>query len=330
MSANYRSFLCCLQARTNKVHSAENRKMKVEIISARTKEVLHTLEDASIYTTIEEIKIAYEKVKPKLYPSRQAYRKEPRGKILSNDATLRSLEFDNTARLYFKDLGPQIGWKTVFLTEYAGPFFLYPLFYARPSFIYGSGASAKAIHPYVHIACACYVFHYGKRLAETHFIHRFSNGTMPIMNLFKNSIYYWGFTCFIAYFINHPLYTPASFGDLQVYASLAGFIFCQLGNYSIHVALRNLRPEGTKERKIPMPTSNPFTWLLNLVSCPNYTYEIGSWFWFTVLTQTVMSGVFTFAGCFQMVLWAIKKHKNYRREFKDYPRKRKAIIPFVI
>ncbi len=32
---------------------------------------------------------------------------------------------------------------------------------------------------------------------------------------------------------------------------------------------------GTKERKVPYPTGNPFTVLFNLVSCPNYTYEVG-------------------------------------------------------
>lgn len=271
----------------------------------------------------------YEQTKH-VHASRQCYRKEPRGKFLDDSVTLRSLEFDNIAKLYFKDLGPQVGWKTVFLAEYIGPFVLYALFYLRPSLIYGVSASDAPVHTYVHIACGAYLFHYAKRVLETHFIHRFSNSTMPIANLFKNCSYYWGFTCFIAYYINHPLYTPASFGDAQVYLALAAFLFCQAGNYSIHVALRDLRPSGTKERKIPVPTSNPFTLLFNFVSCPNYSYEVGSWIWFTVMTQTVAPGVFALLGAAQMTQWAIKKHKNYRREFKDYPRGRKAIIPFII
>lgn len=135
------------------------------------------------------------------------------------------------------------------------------------------------------IACACWVFHYAKRLFETVFVHRFSNATMPIMNIFKNSIYYWGFAAFVAYYINHPLYTAPSFGTTQVYLGLAAFIFNELGNFSIHVALRNLRPEGSKVRKIPFPTSNPFTSLFNFVSCPNYSYEIGSWIAFTFMCQ---------------------------------------------
>ena len=105
------------------------------------------------------------------------------------------------------------------------------------------------------------------------------------------------------------------------------------------------------ERKIPYPTSNPFTGLFSLVSCPNYTYEIGAWVAFTIMTQCipgnfyqflknsfiryatnflfVVAGLFTLAGAYQMTVWALGKHRNYRKEFKDYPR-RKAIFPFIL
>jgi len=62
--------------------------------------------------------------------------------------------------------------------------------------------------------------------------------------------------------------------------------FCELGNLSIHIALRNLRPPGTKVRLIPVSTTNPFTLLFNFVSCPNYTYEVGSWIGFTIMTSS--------------------------------------------
>ena len=46
-------------------------------------------------------------------------------------------------KLYFKDLGPQIGWTTVFLAEYAGPLFIFLLFYIRPQVIYGQDANKQ-------------------------------------------------------------------------------------------------------------------------------------------------------------------------------------------
>ena len=66
------------------------------------------------------------------------------------------------------------------------------------------------------LGTACWCVHYAKRLLETLFVHRFSKGTMPLFNIFKNSGYYWGFAAYVAYFVCHPLYTPPRLGTLQV------------------------------------------------------------------------------------------------------------------
>lgn len=43
----------------------------------------------------------------------------------------------------------------------------------------------------------------------------------------------------------------------------------------------------------------------------------------------VIAWFFLFAGAYMMAVWAIKKHKNYKKEFgKDYPR-RNIMIPFI-
>ncbi|KAG1683095.1 Very-long-chain enoyl-CoA reductase [Nymphon striatum] len=165
------------------------------------------------------------------------------GKPLPDEATLSSLGLKNGSNLYLKDLGTQIGWKTVFLCEYAGPLVLYLIMYSRPKFFYGSVATTS-IHRVVHLAAGCWSFHYVKRLLETLFVHRFSHNTMPISNLFKNCSYYWLFGMIIGYFVNHPLYTPPMYGNLQVYTGLGIFVIGELGNFSIHMLLRNLRPKG--------------------------------------------------------------------------------------
>uniref|UniRef100_A0A8I5ZWG2 Trans-2,3-enoyl-CoA reductase like 2 n=1 Tax=Rattus norvegicus TaxID=10116 RepID=A0A8I5ZWG2_RAT len=148
--------------------------------------------------------------------------------------------------------------------------------------------------------------------------------------LFQNCTYYWGFAAWMAYYINHPLYTPPTYGVQQVKLALAIFVICQLGNFSIHMALRDLRPAGSKTRKIPYPTKNPFTWLFLLVSCPNYTYEVGSWIGFAIMTQCVPVALFSLVGFTQMTIWAKGKHRSYLKEFRDYPPLRMPIIPFLL
>ncbi|CAD7088720.1 unnamed protein product [Hermetia illucens] len=279
-------------------------------------------------TTVTELKdIIKSQIKKAPHPDRQSIRLEARGKPVKDTETLQSLGIRDGSKLYLKDLGPQIGWKTVFLAEYAGPLAVYLLFYQRPQLIYGADASLP-ISTTTHIAAACWSVHYVKRLMETIFVHRFSHNTMPIRNLFKNCSYYWGFAAYVAYHVNHPLFTSPC--AVQVFAGLAAFLLCELGNFSIHVNLRNLRPPGSKVRKIPRPDGNPLTSLFNFVSCPNYTYEIGAWVSFSVMTQCIPAFLFAIAGGWQMAVWALGKHRNYRKEFSDYPKGRKAIFPFVL
>uniref|UniRef100_A0A3Q3NEJ1 Trans-2,3-enoyl-CoA reductase-like 2a n=1 Tax=Labrus bergylta TaxID=56723 RepID=A0A3Q3NEJ1_9LABR len=184
---------------------------------------------------------------------------------------------------YFRDLGPQFGWTMVFLAECVGALLTYLLFYFRVPYIYSHRfVSTSSPHPVV-LACACHSFHYGKRLIETIFVHRFSHGTMPLRTIIRNCAYYWGFSAWLAYYINHPLYTPP-YGDLQVHYALVLFAMCEIGNFSIHLTLNNLKGDS-RGRRFPVPTKNPFTWLFYFVSCPNYTYEVGSWVSFSIMTQ---------------------------------------------
>ncbi|OXU25677.1 hypothetical protein TSAR_006052 [Trichomalopsis sarcophagae] len=298
----------------------------VEVVSAGSSKSIASV-TVSPTTTIAEIKQQLHSLKKAPYAQRQCLRLEPKGKALSDSETVKSLQLKYGSKLYFKDLGPQIGWKTVFLAEYAGPLFVYLWVYQRPWIFYGDVPDAK-IDSVVHWAAACWSLHYAKRLLETLFVHRFSHATMPLRNLFKNCSYYWLFTMYVAYHVNHPLYTPPSSARFVIGAAM--FFLCELGNLSIHLALRNLRPPGTTIRRIPVATGNPFTLLFNFVSCPNYTYEVGSWIGFTIMTQCLPAGLFMLAGAYQMAVWALGKHKLYKKEFSDYPKSRKAIFPFVL
>ncbi|XP_042366416.1 very-long-chain enoyl-CoA reductase [Plectropomus leopardus] len=301
---------------------------EVRVLDAKTKELLCFLDKVEPYSTIGDIKSLFHKSHPHWYPARQALKLDPKEKSLRDDEVLQSLPVGTTATMYFRDLGPQLGWTMVFLAECIGPLLTYLLFYFRVPYIYSHKyAFTSSPHPVVALACTCHTFHYMKKLIETIFVHHFSHGTMPLRTIVRNCAYYWGFSAWLAYYINHPLYTPPSYGELQVNYALVIFVICELGNFSIHLVLNNLRGE---RRRFPMPTKNPFTWLFFFVSCPNYTYEVGAWVSFSIMTQCLPVALYTLLGFIQMTIWAKGKHRAYSREFKDYPSFRMAIIPLIL
>lgn len=109
----------------------------------------------------------------------------------------------------FKDLGPQIAYDVVFYVEYLGPLVIFPLVYFLRSYLY-PGVATTPIHPVQTYAMVFWAAHFAKRELETAFVHTFSNATMPIGNLYRNSLYYYSFAFSVAYFICHPNYVPPS------------------------------------------------------------------------------------------------------------------------
>ncbi|KAJ9581162.1 hypothetical protein L9F63_023667, partial [Diploptera punctata] len=86
----------------------------IEILNAQNSKPVGTLNNLTATTSIRELKKKIYGIKKSLYPERQAIRLEPKGKTLKDNDTLKDLGLKNGTKLYVKDLGPQIGWNTVF------------------------------------------------------------------------------------------------------------------------------------------------------------------------------------------------------------------------
>nr|XP_004665438.1 trans-2,3-enoyl-CoA reductase-like [Jaculus jaculus] len=303
---------------------------EIEILDARTRKQMCIVDKMAQTSTVHDVKQKFHKACPKWCPSRVGLQLECGGTFLKDYITIQSIAASSIVTLYFTDLGQQVSWTTVFLAEYSGPLFIYLLFYLRISYIYDVRESSRRLrHPVVHLACFCHCSHYIRHLLETLFVHKVSAGHTPLKNLIKGCAFYWGFTSWMAYYINHPRYTPPSFGNRQVIASSVSFLMCEAGNHFINVMLAHPSHTGSNA-SFPSPNYNPFTWMFLLVSCPNYTYEIGSWISFSVMTQTLPVGIFTLLMSIQMTLWAKKKHKIYLKKFNTYMHRKSAIIPFIL
>lgn len=278
--------------------------------------------------TVSDLKKEYAKISKKSI-HRLSFKyegSEDKAKVirLDNDSkTIDSYGLGKEPLLTFKDLGPQIGYRFVFLVEYFGPMAFVGFYYLRPSLIFGSGIT-KPYNWVAEMAVLCWITHFLKRELETIFVHKFSRPTMPLTNLFKNCSYYWTFGAVIGYPLCHPDFVPPSL--MQVYIGLGIFTVSEIGNLICHLMLSNMRPaEGSQKREIPRG------FLFDYVACPNYTFEILSWVGFSIMTQLSFSYLFTLVGFLQMADWAVKKHNGYKKTYDtEYTKlKRKAIIPFI-
>lgn len=250
----------------------------------------------------------------KFYPSRQRLTlplppgSKQRATLLDYKKSLKEYSDGNSGNLtvVFKDLGPQVSYRTLFFFEYLGPLILYPIFYYFPVYQFFGYKGERVIHPVQTYALYYWCFHYFKRIMETFFVHRFSHATSPISNVFRNCAYYWSFGSYIAYYVNHPLYTPVS--DLQMKIGFAFGIICQIANFYCHILLKNLRSaDGSGGYQIPRG------FLFNIVTCANYTTEIYQWLGFNIATQTVAGYIFLVVAAFIMTNWALAKHRRLKK-----------------
>jgi very-long-chain enoyl-CoA reductase len=148
--------------------------------------------------------------------------------------------------------------------------------------------------------------HYVKRELETVFVHRFSNETMPLKNIFKNSAGYWLlFGMFTMIPLLHPSNSAMHTRKHKDTVFFLLFTLCELLNLKCHLVLKGLRRPGTTERGIPKGFG------FNQVSCANYWWEFCSWVAFAGLSEQYGAYAFAAASFYQMYEWAVKKHKRY-------------------
>ena len=100
-----------------------------------------------------------------------------------------------------------------------------------------------------------------------------------------------------------------------------------LGGFALNVAadraLRRLRAPGESVYRIPR--GGAFEW----VSCPNYLGEILEWTGWAIASWSLAGAAFAVYTAANLAPRAFAHHAWYRRQFRDYPARRKALIPFV-
>jgi hypothetical protein len=108
---------------------------------------------------------------------------------------------------------------------------------------------------------------------------------------------------------------------------LAG-LFLFLAGLAVNVhsdqVLLDLRAGGRTGYAVPQRG------LHRLVASPNYLGELVEWAGFAILTWSPAAAVFVLFTAANLVPRAIANLRWYRRTFPDYPRRRRALVPFLL
>jgi 3-oxo-5-alpha-steroid 4-dehydrogenase 1 len=99
-----------------------------------------------------------------------------------------------------------------------------------------------------------------------------------------------------------------------------GFALCATSDR----ILRRLRRPG--ERRYVIPTGGGY----RFVSSPNYLGEILMWLGWSAATWSLAGLAIAAVSAANLVPRALRNHRWYRERFPDYPRERRALIPFLL
>ena len=121
-------------------------------------------------------------------------------------------------------------------------------------------------------------------------------------------------------------YTPDWLSSPQFLIGVSVFVFGMVLNKLSDQQLRRLgrsRPDNGAYR---VPHGYAYRW----VSCPNYLGEIIQWIGWAIATWSLAGVVFAVWTMANLVPRALAHHRWYQDNFKEYPLKRRALIPFIL
>jgi 3-oxo-5-alpha-steroid 4-dehydrogenase 1 len=121
-----------------------------------------------------------------------------------------------------------------------------------------------------------------------------------------------------------PARDPAWLRDPRFVAGAALFLVGMAINVSSDGILFRLRAPGETGYRIPRGG------MFRLVTMPNYLGELVEWLAWALATWSLAGLAFAAFTAANLVPRALANHRWYRAQFPDYPRERKAIVPFLL
>uniref|UniRef100_F1LAZ4 3-oxo-5alpha-steroid 4-dehydrogenase (NADP(+)) n=1 Tax=Ascaris suum TaxID=6253 RepID=F1LAZ4_ASCSU len=196
------------------------------------------------------------------------------------------------------------------------PSFLIPLVYLITSF-------ASLPSPNI-VVLSLFIAHYAQRSLIYSVLIKGGKATplhiflMAAMFCTGNGFIQGAWHAHYATFNDKWFYDPLTWTGLTLFA-LGAFV-----NVQSDSILRNLRRPGERGYKIPRGG------LFEYVSGANYLGECVEWIGYALCARTLPSFAFAIFTLCNIGPRAVHHHRWYIEKFEDYPKTRKAIIPFIL
>lgn len=253
-------------------------------------------------------------------PALSLYQATALGLTMAASLTLASLLFTTAPYGRYEregKWGPEIDERIVWMVMEAVSPIMFLIFFLRG--IASGGSSVAQL-----VLAALFLGHYTYRS----FIYPFrirgvgkkpvATGAMAVLfNAFNGSVNGWGVGA-AAHLTAGWLASPFFLLGIPLF-----FFGMWLNLNSDHI-LRNLRGPGETGYKIPHGSGFRF------VTSPNYLGEIIEWTGFALAACTLGAAAFALFTASNIGPRAFQHHRWYRENFPDYPKSRKALLPFLL
>lgn len=194
------------------------------------------------------------------------------------------------------------------------------LIYGAPLVFLVIGALPYLSAPSTHqlILFAALFAHFAKRVLEVLFLHKYSGHMNPVTAILVSAFY--SLTTFLPSYLNRQALQGT---DALVYLGVAIYVYSEFLNFFHHKLLRDLR-KNTMEYVIPRGG------LFARVACPHFLFEIFSWFGLFLIFRHLSMFLFFAIMAAYLTGRSLRTLKWYREKFPEFPKNRKAILPFIL
>lgn len=168
-----------------------------------------------------------------------------------------------------------------------------------------------------------WIFHYTYRTLIFPFKLKTNNKKMPLVIVFSAVFFNAVNGMLNGYFLGYLNTASIDLFGPGIYIGLALFIYGMVLNHKSDNKLISLRKRDTGYH---IPQGG----LFNKISCPNHFGEIIEWTGFAVIAFNISALTFAIWTACNLIPRALNHHAWYKESFEEYPKNRRAVIPYIL